>query len=79
MKTYSGQVPQKIVKLQSSQKIEKGAKVYKNVEKREEAGKITSSIEYKGGYFYLATVKKPFYQKGEELEDISGKKVKVCL
>ena len=77
MKSYDGQIPQKIVRLQSEKKIERGVRIYKNAEKKIEVGKITSMVEYQGKYFYIATVKKPFYRVGEEIEDIMGKKLKV--
>ncbi len=77
MKAYNGEIPQKIVKLKSEKKIEKGSKLYKITDKRNDAGKITSMVDFKGEYFYLATVKKPFYTKGEQVEDTMGKKLTV--
>ncbi len=70
MKTYSGQIPKKIVTLKAS-----GAKPKNRLFKDGlEAGIITSV----SGDLCLATIKKGFFDKGTELESESGEIYLIC-
>ena len=62
MKTYKGEAPKKVVKLEAEFKIDK---------LEERVGKITSFCGKSGKFTYLATLKKPFYFQ-KEIETKEG-------
>ena len=62
MKTYKGEAPKKVVKLEAEFKIDK---------LEECIGKITSFCSKSGKFTYLASLKKPFYSE-KEIETKEG-------